>query len=119
VTGDEQAIWARNAEVPLFVALGRNRPAFRWDEPEHRPLILRHVTWCQDQEAAGRLIGAGPLAPAPGGADALMIVAAPTRESLDRLLAADPLVVAGVRRYEVTGWLLNQGTARHCARAAA
>jgi uncharacterized protein YciI len=107
------------AEVRLFVALGHNRTDFQWDLPGNRPLILRHLAWCLEQEERGWLIGAGPLGLGdPDGtvlADGLTIFATTSRAELDRVLDTDPLVRADVRHYAVTSWLLNQAVARDCA----
>lgn len=108
----ERAIWARNAEIPLMIALGTNRADFRWDHPDTRQLVLRHVTWCHDLSATGRLVGAGPLGwgdAVAKPADALLVLSARSAADADEVLATDPLVQAGVRGYAVSGWLLNQG----------
>lgn len=111
----ERAIWARNAEIPLMIALGTNRADFRWDHPDNRQLVLRHVTWCHDLASTGTLVGAGPLGwgdAAAKPADALLVLSARTAADAAAVLANDPLVLAGVRGYAVSGWLLNQGLAR-------
>jgi hypothetical protein len=81
----------------LYVALGHNRGDFRWDAPEHRHLVDQHVLWCLDQRERGWLL------PVRVPADNLTIFATTSRDELERVLDLDPLVVAGVRRYAVSG----------------
>ena len=113
----ERPIWARMAQIPLFAALAYNRPDFVWDERANRPLILDHVTWCLRQEEEGTLFGAGPFT-APGTGrpgtrpDALCVFAAASADAVREILGTDPLVIAGIRHYEVFPWLLNQGIGR-------
>jgi uncharacterized protein YciI len=115
---DEAAVWRRNAEVPLYVCAAHNAADFVWDAPERRPLLLDHVSWCQDLERSRVLVASGPLGPAASPEDrahALTIMAAADEEELRDVLRQDPLVRAGVRRYASRPWLLNQGTAREAA----
>jgi hypothetical protein len=81
----------------LYVALGHNRGDFRWDAPAHRELIRAHLLWCFDLRERGWLL------PGEVPADNLTIFATACRAELERALDRDPLVVAGVRRYAVSG----------------
>jgi hypothetical protein len=81
----------------LYVALGHNRGDFRWDAPGHRDLVDQHLMWCLDQRERGWLL------PGQVPADNLTIFATTSRGELERVLELDPLVMAGVRRYAVTG----------------
>ncbi|WP_459709939.1 YciI family protein [Actinophytocola sp. KF-1] len=81
----------------LYVALGHNRGDFQWDAPANHTLIGRHLLWCLDQRERGWLL------PSRVPADNLTIFATTSREELERALDLDPLVVAGVRRYAITG----------------
>lgn len=84
----------------LFVALGHNRGDFQWDAPANQALILRHVSWCLDQERRGWQLGSFL-------ADGLTIFATTSRAELDEALETDPLVTAGVRRYAVSTCVLD------------
>ncbi|MFC4852141.1 hypothetical protein [Actinophytocola glycyrrhizae] len=81
----------------LYVALGHNRGDFRWDAPANHVLIGEHLLWCLDQRKRGWLL------PCRVPADNLTIFATASRAELERVLDLDPLVVAGVRRYAVSG----------------
>lgn len=81
----------------LYVALGHNRGDFRWDAPANRVLVGEHLLWCLDQRERGWLL------PGRVPADNLTIFATASRAELERALDLDPLVVAGVRRYAVSG----------------
>ena len=85
----------------LFVALGHNRGDFRWEAPGNRPLVDRHLMWCLDQRKRGWLMRTRVDGTVPP--DNLTIFATTSRGELDQVLAADPLVVAGVRHYAVSG----------------
>lgn len=81
----------------LYVALGHNRGDFRWDAPINRDLVDQHLMWCLDQRERGwSLPGRVP-------SDNLTIFATTSRGELDRMLELDPLVMAGVRHYAVSG----------------
>ncbi len=81
----------------LYVALGHNRGDFRWDAPVNRDLVDQHRMWCLDQRQRGWLLpGQVPV-------DNLTIFATTSRGELAAALERDPLVLAGVRRYAVTG----------------
>jgi hypothetical protein len=77
--------------------LGHNRGDFRWDAPANRVLIGEHLLWCVDQRERGWLL------PGRVPEDNLTIFATTSRAELERALELDPLVVAGVRRYAVSG----------------
>lgn len=81
----------------LHVALGHNRGDFQWDDPANHVLIGRHLLWCLDQRERGWLL------PGQVPADNLTIFASTSRAELERALDLDPLVVAGVRKYAVSG----------------
>lgn len=81
----------------LYVALGHNRGDFQWEDPTNRVLIGRHLLWCLDQRERGWLL------PGQVPADNLTIFASSSRAELERELDLDPLVVAGVRRYAISG----------------
>ncbi|MGB3441414.1 MAG: hypothetical protein WBA97_21905 [Actinophytocola sp.] len=77
--------------------MGHNRGDFRWDAPANRGLIDEHLLWCLDQRERGWVL------PGRVPEDNLTIFAATSRAELERALDLDPLVVAGVRRYAVSG----------------
>lgn len=79
------------------MALGHNRGDFHWDAPANGGLVDQHLMWCLDQRERGWLL------PVRVPADNLTIFASTSRAELDRALDLDPLVVAGVRRYAVSG----------------
>ncbi len=89
----------------LYVALGHNRGDFRWDAPVNRDLVDQHLMWCLDQRERGWLL------PGRVPEDNLTIFATASRDELERALELDPLVVAGVRRYAVSGC---QGSGLEC-----
>jgi hypothetical protein len=81
----------------LYVVLGHNRGDFQWDAPANRGLVDRHLMWCLDQRERGWML------PSRVPVDNLTIFATTSRAELARVLDEDPLVVAGVRRYAVSG----------------
>jgi hypothetical protein len=81
----------------LYVALGHNRGDFRPGAPANRDLVDQHLLWCLDQQERGWLMpGRVPM-------DNLTIFATASRAELARALELDPLVLAGVRHYAITG----------------
>ena len=85
----------------MFVALGHNRGDFRCDASANRTLVDEHLMWCLDQRERGWLVRVRPDGTIP--VDNLTIFATTSRDELDQVLAADPLVAAGVRHYAVSG----------------
>ncbi len=81
----------------LYVALGHNRGDFQWAAPANRALVDQHLMWCLDQRERGWLL------PGRVPEDNLTIFATTSRTELERVLELDPLVLAGVRRYAVSG----------------
>lgn len=58
-----------------------------------------HLTWVDELVAGGTIIAAGRLTDSTGG---ILIMRAPDRETVDRLLAEDPYARSAVAEYEVT-----------------
>lgn len=57
--------------------------------------VMPHVAWLQDRLADGSLLASGPF----GGEvprSALLIMSAPDRQALDRLIACDPFSTEGL-----------------------
>jgi len=74
----------------LFVVIGWDAPDSRDKRPAARPAHLDHWSgW----DRAGRILVAGPLTDFAG---SLFIVEAETQEEVERKIAADPYLAAGV-----------------------
>lgn len=72
----------------FIVTLTYRQPPERIDEA-----LGPHRAWLAEETRAGRLLVAGPLAPATGG---LILARAEDRAALDALMAADPFVAHGL-----------------------
>jgi uncharacterized protein YciI len=109
---EDEPVWQHNAEIPAVIGLAVNAPDYRWDV--ERELTVRHVEWCLRREESGEILAAGPLRDSLGTerADAVIIVLAATVADAERIIAEDPLVRAGRRRYLLARWLINQGVVR-------
>lgn len=59
------------------------------DEDGWKLHVMPHVAWLQDRVKDGSLLASGPFA-ASSVKSALLIMSAPDRPSLDRLIAGDP-----------------------------
>ncbi|WP_433859012.1 YciI family protein [Streptomyces kronopolitis] len=58
-----------------------------------------HVEWLKKEYAAGHFLAAGRKVPRDGG---VILAAGPDRATIERIVAADPFVLAGVCEYRVT-----------------
>ncbi|MDI5961691.1 YciI family protein [Streptomyces sp. SL13] len=72
-----------------------------------------HVAYQTQLENQGVMFGAGPMADDaeeewPG--DGLFIYRAGSRDEALKLAEADPMHIAGARRFVVRPWLMNEGT---------
>jgi len=71
---------------------------------EIEPHIAAHIEWLGVQDAAGRLVASGRQLPPSGGA---IILAGPSREAVQVLLATDPFAVHGCASYWIFEFELN------------
>ena len=59
--------------------------------------ICRHMRWCTEEIAAGRLEQAGKW----GRDGGISIVPAANQEEAERVLSSDPLILSGLAAYEI------------------
>ena len=81
----------------LFVLRHRfQRPAEEFADayPAHRAFVSGHL-------AAGRMLSGGPTVPWDGG---LIVLRVGTRAEAEQIVASDPLVAAGITKYDITEW---------------
>ncbi|MEU7429442.1 YciI family protein [Streptomyces sioyaensis] len=69
-------------------------PLARVDE-----VLEDHVEWLKNGYAAGHFLAAGRKVPRDGG---VILAAGPDRATVERIVAEDPFVLAGVCEYRVT-----------------
>lgn len=93
----------------LFVV--QSRPAV---SPEKMQEILpRHLEFQKNMEAAGKLFLAGPLSDETGqemSGGGLIIYRAPSLEEARKIAEADPMHSEGGRTFEISAWLVNEGS---------
>ena len=65
------------------------------DEAGWQRHVMPHVAWLQDRLGDGTLLASGPFPDSPAKA-ALLIMCAPDRAALDRLIASDPFAIEGL-----------------------
>jgi uncharacterized protein len=70
------------------------------------------VAWLLKLEADGVVFLSGPLVSGPGIApgSGVTVLRAPAAADAAAIAATDPLVLAGLRTFEVFGWRVNEGT---------
>ncbi len=70
-----------------------------------------HVAWLLKLEADGVVFLSGPLVSGPGIApgSGVTVLRAPAAADAAAIAATDPFVLAGLRRFEVFGWRVNEG----------
>jgi uncharacterized protein len=74
-------------------------------------LVPEHLDWLLKLEADGLVFLSGPLTSGPGvapGAGVTVLRAASAAEAAE-IARADPLVLAGLRTFEVYCWKVNEG----------
>ena len=76
--------------MPLY-ALTYDHP----DEDGWRQYVGPHVAWLRDRLADGSLVASGPFV-ARETKSALLVMSAPDREALDRIIASDPFASANL-----------------------
>ncbi len=107
---DVQALRSRFLAKQLWVILSRRvAPAEQMER--HIAAHLKHQIALEQQ---GIMYGAGPCRP-PGGSEAafgLIIIRAPDEKEARRIADSDPMHVAGVRKYELYQWTMNEGQLR-------
>ncbi len=71
-----------------------------------------HLEWLSDLEARGVLFASGPFRDEHGnwGGDGMAIVRAGSLAEAEALAASEPFHKAGLRRNQVRGWQLNEGS---------
>ncbi|MEM1268008.1 MAG: YciI family protein [Pseudomonadota bacterium] len=88
-----------------------SRPAAPMEEvAAHLP---DHLAYLTGEEAAGRLMMAGPLSDEAGvemSGIGFQVWRAESWAEAQALAAADPMHVAGVKTFEMRRWLINEGT---------
>jgi uncharacterized protein YciI len=73
--------------------------------------FLAHKQWVADQEAAGRIVVAGPFLAddLSWDGDGLIVFRVNSSEQAERLARADPMHALGLRTFEIQAWQLNEG----------
>ena len=74
------------------------------------PHVVEHLSWMNEQEAAGKLWASGPF-PEPGitVGDGLTIFNVGTIDEARTLMAQEPLTKRGLRTFEMHAWELREG----------
>ncbi|MFI9154927.1 YciI family protein [Streptomyces sp. NPDC053367] len=68
-------------------------------------LLPAHVTWLDEQYAQGRFLASGRKEPRDGG---MILAVAEDRDAIERVVAQDPFVTAGVCAYRVTEFVATR-----------
>ena len=95
----------------LYALFGN--PTEVWDvESEHlHGLLPEHALWLRGLEKSGTMFMGGPFRAHddPWDGSGMMLARAGSLEDAKAIAAGDPLVIHGLRRYDVRGWQLNEG----------
>lgn len=107
---DVAALTAKMLRKELFVVISR----VRGDPSRLRDLLPQHLSYIIDLEKKGVLFASGPFIDADGGPTGagLTIFSTATIDEARELACRDPFVVAGIRDFELTKWILNEGAFR-------
>ncbi|HVQ93804.1 MAG TPA: YciI family protein [Mycobacteriales bacterium] len=75
-------------------------------------LVPEHIGWLLGLERDGVLFLSGPLlsGPGTGPGSGVTVLRAADEEAARQIAAADPFVHAGLRRFELYRWRLNEGS---------
>ncbi|MGC0328481.1 uncharacterized protein YciI [Streptomyces sp. SAI-170] len=68
-------------------------------------VLPAHVAWLDEQYAQGRFLASGRKDPRDGG---VIIAVAEDRTEIERVVASDPFVIAGVSDYRVTEFVATK-----------
>lgn len=81
--------------------------ALRYTAPLEEVDAVRrhHLAWVDEHVAGGTIVAAGRLADSTGG---ILIMRAPDRATVDRLLAEDPYGRSRVAEYDVTEFIAGR-----------
>ncbi len=76
------------------------------------PTLKDHLRWLEDLEARGVLFASGPFRDEAGTwtGDGMALVRAASLAEAQALAESEPFHQAGLRRNEVRGWQLNEGS---------
>jgi uncharacterized protein YciI len=76
------------------------------------PLVTEHLDWVRDLEESGILFAAGPLVSAdePHSGAGMIVVRGTSKAEAEALAATCPFHKAGVRKFTVRGWQINEGS---------
>ena len=71
-----------------------------------------HKQWVAEQEAAGRIVVAGPFLSGDlaWDGDGLLVFRLDSAEDAERLANQDPMHAQGLRTFEIVPWQLNEGS---------
>jgi hypothetical protein len=71
-----------------------------------------HKQWVADQEAAGRIVVAGPFLTSDltWDGDGLIVFRLDSAEDAEQLAKQDPMHAQGLRTFEIVPWQLNEGS---------
>jgi uncharacterized protein len=73
-----------------------------------------HKQWVADQEAAGRIVVAGPFLTddLSWDGDGLIVFRLESADEAERLARQDPMHAQGLRTFQIVAWQLNEGSVR-------
>ena len=73
-----------------------------------------HKQWVADQEAAGRIVVAGPFLAddLSWDGDGLIVFRLGSADEAERLARQDPMHAQGLRTFQIVAWQLNEGSFR-------
>ena len=76
------------------------------------PHVREHLAWLLALEAEGVVVMSGPLLEGPGAAPGagVTVLRATDRHEAESIAASDPFVIAGLRRFDVFKWRVNEGS---------
>jgi uncharacterized protein YciI len=80
---------------------------FSWsgDPVEAAPLLPTHLEWIHREQAAGRVLFAGP---SDDGDQGIMVLGHMTHAQAEPLCCSEPFVAGGYRTVALTGWDVHQ-----------
>jgi uncharacterized protein YciI len=90
----------------------RSLPKAGTDRAAVEAHVTEHVAWLLELEREGALFLSGPLVSGPGVApgSGVTVLRADDEDSARAIAERDPFVRAGLRTFEISRWLLNEGS---------
>ena len=98
-----QALTKNMLRRKLYVVLSRGKGA------DLKPFLAEHLRWMIALEKQGKVFASGPFDVGTSG-DGMTILRADSADEARAIAERDPLVINGIRTYEMREWTLMEGS---------